>query len=702
MHSSWRNAGPSARPGIGLRLATAVVGLALAGPALALCTGTVVIGEGPTAIATHVPNVDVGGTCLNDRVVDTFAEGANYGSHGEFVDYLSHLAKRLREHHQLTERQAGALMSAGARSDVGRTLRVRLLAFNDLHGNLQSPGSFGVQAGGPGTPIVSNPSGGVDYLAGFVTAGKAGYPNTAVVSAGDLIGASPLISALFHDEPTIETMNRLGLEFNAVGNHEFDEGKDELLRMQRGGCHPTDANSCQGASVGTPVPFEGARFKFLSANVVDAATGHTVFPAFGVKSFKGHRVAFIGMTLKATPTIVTPSGVAGLEFLDEADTVNALVRHLRREGIRAIVVLVHQGGFQGPNSSPAGQPSNNYINDCKDALQDPTSSPILDIVSRLDDAVDLVISGHTHTGYNCALPNKVGRKIPVSQASAFGRVLTHLDLTLDTARGDVVSVAIDNRVVNRNDASVTPNATIQGIVSGYSALVSPLANAVIGSITADLPNSGDEMPAGDLIADAQLVATQPAQYGGAQVAFMNRGGVRNPGFIYAQSSGGEAPGDVTYGEAFTVQPFGNSLVTMTVTAQQLKDFLEQQFAGCAIPGEPAQTVDRIVQVSNGFRVSWSASAAPCQKIRAVSLGGADVVVDGALVVDPASTYRITVNNFMSTGGDGFTVLKKGTGLLGGAQDIDALVAYLSGFKSPNPPYDPAAPSLGKPRITKLP
>jgi 5'-nucleotidase len=691
-----------ARTRLAFRLATAIVGLAAAGPVLAVCTGTVVMGEGPTAIATRVPNEDVGGTCLNDRIVDTFAEGANYGSHGEFVRYLDHLAEGLVEQGALTERQAEALASAAARSDVGRTLRVRILAFNDFHGNLQSPGSFGVQAGGPGTPIVSTPSGGVDYLAGFVAAGKVGFPNTAVVSAGDLIGASPLISALFHDEPTIETMNRLGLEFNAVGNHEFDEGKDELLRMQRGGCHPTDANSCQGASVGTPVPFEGARFEFLSANVVDTATGHTVFPAYGVKRFKGHRVAFIGMTLKATPTIVTPSGVAGLEFLDEADTVNALVRELRRGGIRAIVVLVHQGGFQGPNTSPAGQPPDNYINDCKDAFQDPTSSPILDVVSRLDDAVDLVISGHTHTGYNCALPNKVGRMIPVSQASAFGRVLSQVDLTLDTARGDVVAVAIDNRVVSRNDAAITPSATIQGIVSGYSALVSPLANAVIGSITADLPNAGDEMPAGDLIADAQLAATQPAQYGGAQVAFMNRGGVRNPGFIYAQSSGGEPPGDVTYGEAFTVQPFGNSLVTMTVTAQQLKDFLEQQFAGCAIPGEPAQTADRIVQVSNGFRVSWSAAALPCQKIQAVSLDGGDIVVGGALVVDPASTYRITVNNFMSTGGDGFTVLKKGTDLLGGAQDIDALVAYLSAFKSPNPPYDPASPSLGKPRITKLP
>jgi 5'-nucleotidase len=702
MHLLQRNVGPGARPEFALKSLVGLVGLALASPAWAVCTGNVTIGEGATQIATPVPNKAVGGVCLNDLIVDTFAEGANYGSHGEFVVALTKQAIELVAHRELTVLQGFELLSAGARSDVGKTIDVRILAFNDFHGNLLSPGSFGVQAGGPGTPIVNKASGGVDFLAGYVAAAKAGRPNTVVVSAGDLIGASPLVSALFHDEPTIETMNRLGLEFNAVGNHEFDEGSAELLRMQNGGCHPTDANSCKGAVVGTPVPFEGAKFQYLSANVVESATGHTLFPAFGVKSFKGHPVAFIGMTLAATPTIVTPSGVAGLEFKDEADTVNALVPRLRREGIKAIVVLLHQGGFQGANSSPSGQPSDNFINDCKDALQDPTTSPIKDIVSRLDDAVDIVISGHTHTGYNCRLPNKVGRMIPVTQASAFGRVLTEIDMTLDTAKGDVVDVAIDNRTVDRTSPTITPNATIKAIVNAYNGLVSPIANAVIGSITADLPNSGEEMPAGDLIADAQLAATQPAQFGGAQVAFMNRGGVRNPGFLFSQISGGEQPGDVTYGEAFTVQPFGNSLVTMTVTAQQLRDFLEQQFAGCAIPGEPAQTADRILQVSSGFKFSFSTAAAPCSKIQSVSLGGADVVAGGQLVVAPTSTYRITVNNFMSTGGDGFTVLTHGTNLLGGAQDIDALVAYFSNFRSPNPPYDPTAASLNKPRITSLP
>src|SRR5262245_59750036 len=350
-----------------LKIAVAVISIELTASALGAapaCTGTVTIGEGSARIVTQVPNRSIGGSCFNDQIVDTVAEGANYGNHGEFVSGLNKLVGNWAHDGLISVKEAGKLMSSSARSYVGKTLNVRILAFNDFHGNLQSPGTFGVQAGGPGTAIVNKQAGGVDYLAGYVAAQKAGYPNNVVVSAGDLIGASPLISAFFHDEGTIETMNRLGLEFNAVGNHEFDEGKTEILRMQEGGCHPSDPNSCLGANVGTPVPFEGANFKFLSANVVDKATGQTLFPAYGIKDFKGNRIAFIGMTLQDTPTIVTPAGVAGLDFKDEADTVNALIPTLRQQGVNAIVVLVHQGGFQGANSSPSGLPANNFINDC--------------------------------------------------------------------------------------------------------------------------------------------------------------------------------------------------------------------------------------------------------------------------------------------------------------------------------------------------
>jgi 5'-nucleotidase len=565
---------------------------------------------------------------------------------------------------------AVATLALAAGAAQAQTTIVKVIAFNDFHGNLQSPGS-----------LSNVPVGGIDVMAAHVAALKAQNPNNVVVSAGDLIGASPLISALFHDEGTIETMNRLGLEFDAVGNHEFDEGRTELLRMQTGGCHPTDASSCQGNSVGTPVPFEGAKFKFLSANVVDTASGKTLFAPYGIKVMGGVRVGFIGLTLKETPTIVTPSGVAGLSFLDEAATVNSLVPKLRARGVEAIVVLIHQGGFQG--AAP------NFINNCSADLQNDTASPIRAIVRKLDNAVDLVVSGHTHTGYNCLLPNKAGRNIPVTQASSFGRVLTDINLTIDTTTGDVTGSTVNNILTDRN--AVTPNASIASIVNSYSGLVSPLANAVIGTITGPAPNvanSHGEMGAGKLIADSQLAATQSPQFGGAVLAFMNPGGVRNPGFVATTY-----PDDITYGEAFTVQPFGNSLVTLTLTGQQIRDVLEQQFVGCL-----GQTVQRILQVSQGFEYTYQSANACGSRIVDATLNGTPFVSNG-LLLNPTATYRVTINNFLSTGGDGFSVLTTGTNLLGGAQDIDALIAYLANYKAPNAPYDPSAVPA---RITKLP
>jgi 5'-nucleotidase len=613
---------------------------------------------------------------------------------------------------------------AAAQAQPKPPFTVKIIGFNDYHGNLQSPGTFGQNTLVP--QAQRPPVGGAEYLAGFVAQLKAQNPLNVVVGAGDFIGATPLISALFFDEPAIETLNRIGLEFNAVGNHEFDKGSAELLRLQNGGCklksplpvpnNPADPaniepNSCKGTQVGTPVPFEGAKFRWLSANVYATATGRTLLPAFGVKSFNGVRVAFIGMTLKATPTIVTPTGVAGLEFRDEADTVNALVPRLRAQGIEAIVVLVHQGGFQsGATVSD--------INGCDGNL---ANSDIASIVSRLNDAVDLVISGHTHAAYNCSantvdvsaagsqprptgLPNAAGRLVPVTSASAFGRVLTDVDVKIDPATRDIIEVSPTNRLVNRNTVPFDP--AVQNIVLGYSALVSPLANEVIGSITTDLTNSNAfdaacNMPAGDLIADAQLAATAPATFGGAVFALMNRGGVRNPGFTFASSPAGEGNGNVTYGEAFTVQPFGNSLVTMTLTAQDIKNVLEQQFAGCR--GQGASTT-RIMIPSAGFKYTWDGSKACDARISNVTLttgGVVDTLVDAnGVVSDPSKPYRVTVNNFMATGGDGYSTFLNGTNLLGGAQDIDALVAYLAAFKAPNPAYDPADPLLGKPRMVR--
>jgi 5'-nucleotidase len=570
---------------------------------------------------------------------------------------------------------------------------VKILALNDFHGQLESPGTFRANVD---APLV--PAGGADYAAGYIAAARSANPNTIVVSAGDLIGASPLVSAFFHDEPTIEAMNRAGLDFNAVGNHEFDDGKDELLRMQRGGCHPTDTvNSCRGAEVGTPVPFEGAKFRFLAANVVHKNNGRTLFAPYGIKKLdingKKFKMAFIGMTLKDTPQIVTPSGVKGLVFNDEAATVNALVPQLRAQGVEAIVVLIHQGGVQTA-------PSPVDINACVGGLE---GSPIKTIVSQLDGAVDLVVTGHTHQAYNCQLPLSTGRMIPVTSANAQGRVLTEIDLTVDTKSNDVVQAAAANKVVDRSNVNITPSAEIASLVAAYKTLSTPIANRVIGSIARDVLNTRDaacNMPAGDLIADSQLAATAAPEFGGAQLALMNPGGVRNPGFLFANSANNEGDGNVTYGEAFTVQPFGNSLVTMTLSTQQIRDVLEQQFPNCF-----GQTVfARVLLPSNGLRYEWDHLQACGAKVRNATLtvgGVTETLVSNGEVVNGARTWRVTVNNFLADGGDGFAVLKGGTNRVGGSQDIDALERYLANFMAPNPPYDPLAANLGKPRIVRL-
>jgi 5'-nucleotidase len=598
-------------------------------------------------------------------------------------------------------------------------ITVKILAFNDYHGTLESPGTFGQNTG---IPSAQRPAvGGAEYLAAYVARYKALNPNTVVVGGGDFIGASPLVSALFFDEPAVETLNGIGVDFSSVGNHEFDKGSVELRRLQNGGCKPlgngTDPNSCKGYGSSAPGTFDGAKFKWLSANVVENATGRTLLPPYGIKTFNGVRVAFIGMTLQGTPNIVTPTGVAGLTFTNEVTTVNALVPKLRALGVETIVVLVHQGGFGGGNSD---------INGC---VGDLAGSDIAGIVGGLNDAVDLVISAHTHAAYNCSattvdngttpratgLANSVGRKIPVTSASAFGRVLTDIDVVINPVTRDVVSVSPTNRLVDRTDAAATAwvaaNPAVKNIVTQYKADSSPLAAQVIATITAAMTNgaaSTGEMQAGDLIADAQLQATQPTGVGGAGIAFMNAGGVRNPGFVNAA---GTYPYNVTYGDAFTVQPFGNSLVTMTLTAQQIKDVLEQQFALC----NTTQTSNRIMQISNGFKYTWKTSGTCGNRITDVSFTPTDVTVNppvatgpidnlviNGVVQTPGKLYRVTVNNFMATGGDGFSTFIAGLSQQGGAQDIDALVAYLAAFKAPAAPYNPASAVLNKPRISTIP
>lgn len=410
--------------------------------------------------------------------------------------------------------------------------------------------------------------------------------------------------------------------------------------------------------------FAGADFQFLAANVVRKDNGKTIFPAYKMRSFAGAKIAFIGMTLEGTPSIVTPSGIADLNFLDEADTVNALIPELKKKGIETIVVLIHEGGVQG---SPA--PYNGCVG---------ISGPIVDIVNRFDDEVDVVISGHTHQPYNCTIDGKL-----VTSAFSFGRLVTKIDLTINRSTGEVTTMAADNRIITRD---VPKASLLTALIDKYNAVAAPIANRVIGSITANISrtaNAAGESPLGDVIADGQLYATADPANGGAVIAFMNPGGIRAD-LTFAGSPAGEGDGNVTYGEMFTVQPFGNNLVTLTLTGDQIDTLLEQQFVGC---GQPTAG-QKILQVSNGFTYSWSLSAPACNKVDPAS-----IMLNG-VTLDPAGSYRVTVNSFLADGSDNFSVLVQGTNRLGGAVDTDAFEAYFVAFS-------PVVPGPTN-RITVLP
>ncbi len=510
-------------------------------------------------------------------------------------------------------------------------VNVQILAVNDFHGALNP----------------SSGTGGAAFLASYVKNLAAKNPNTVKVSAGDMIGASPIQSALFHDEPTIDVFNLMGFDFSAVGNHEFDEGWQELLRMQNGGCHPVDG--CY-TGLGIP-PFTGATFKYLAANVIRLDTGATLFPAYMVKQYGSVKVAFLGISLESTPTIVVPSGVAGLEFKPEVDTINQYVKYLKdTQGIKAFVVLLHDGAGPAANANACNSSDPFFTN----------------VVMKIDPEVDALVTGHSHNAYNCQVTVKKNYgPMLVTSAGNNGKFVTDINLTIDGTNGQVSARSATN--VSIVDANVTPDATVQALLNAYATISAPIANRVIGSITADITrtaNAAGESALGDVIADAQLAATSAEKDGGAVVAMTNPGGIRTD-LLYAQSVNKEGDGNVTYGEAFAVQPFSNSLVTMTLTGDQLKAVLEQQ-----------ATTNRTLQISASLTYNWSTSAPAGSKVSGMKING--------VAVEPATTYRVTVNNFLAAGGDGFTTLTAGTNLLTGEIDLDAFIAYL-GANSPVAP-----------------
>ena len=562
---------------------------------------------------------------------------------------------------------------------------VQLLAINDLHGHL-APNTPGTIQVGCCNPVMSGgvqtgwtqktvPAGGVAYLATHMKALRSTNPNTLTVAAGDLIGASPLVSGLFHDEPTIEAMNSIGLDVTGVGNHEFDEGVDELLRMQYGnqrggdGCHPVDG--CQDGT-----PFAGSIFQYLAANVFYAGTNTTILPPYEVHKVGNAKIAFIGLTFEGTPTVVTPSGVAGLEFRPEITTTNALVDKLRREqGVKAFVVLLHQGGAQrppAPPASPATTPAGDEYTDVNRCVN--FNGPEMDAIAHgLDPRVRVIISAHTHQPYICTIAGKL-----VTSAASFGRLITDVDLTIDHQSKAITAATATNRIVTQH---VAQDPAAKAILDKYTTLSAPLANKVVGSIAADIrsardtpsgQNAAGEQPMGDAIADAMLEATAPTDFGAAVAAFMNSGGVR-AGLLFDQISGGEQPGEVTYAEAFTVQPFGNTLVVKTCTGQQIYDVLNQQF------NNPAAGSNRIMLPSANVHYQWTTVGGPQIVDGSVSFDG------GATAISRTSSYRVAVNNFMADGGDNYTVFRSCTEPLGGEIDLDAFARYLKAHSPLAPP-----------------
>jgi 5'-nucleotidase len=554
------------------------------------------------------------------------------------------------------------------------TATADLLAFNDFHGNLDPPG-------GSGGLVNGVPAGGGEYLAYWVkklrAEAKQRTPSVFTVAAGDNIGASPLVSAAFHDEPTIELLNELGLDLASVGNHEFDEGTTELRRMQFGGCHPTDG--CQDGD-----GFAGADFTYLAANVTDKRTKLPILLPLNIKLVGGVPVAFVGMTLKGTPGIVNPAGITTVDFRDEVETAKTYQRLLGLVGIHSLVLVIHVGGIQAP---APGVPVN-----CAGF-----TGAIAPIVAGLPKEYGVVVSAHTHQWYSCALPNASGANSVVTSAGSFGRLVTDITVTVDKHTRRFVSASAHNVIVEngillpdgtyqrdaqgnlvRDPAKVDPDA--KTLIDKYRAAVAPLANRVVGSITADivqaaLPNG--EIRLGDVIADGMLEYTASA---GAQIAFMNTGGIRQS-LTFANSPGGEAPGEITFGECFAVQPFNNLVVTITLTGAQIKQVLEQQF-----PGYQGQIAQRILQVSNGFTYSYDTTRALGDRISNMQLNG--------VAIDPAASFRVSTNDFVANGGDNFSNATVGTDrVTAPGFDVDSLVAYLGA-------HSPVAPGPGN-RITKL-
>jgi 5'-nucleotidase len=510
---------------------------------------------------------------------------------------------------------------------------VQLVTLNDFHGNIEASKYVWASAYAEGERTIS--AGGIDTLGAALQAWRKQDPELLLVGAGDLIGASPAISSMWADEPTIGAMNLLGLRVSSVGNHEFDPGRVELLRQQRGGCKsPREDKACKFEPT-----YEGAKFQYLAANVVDMVTRKPILPAYKIETAHGVKVAFMGTVLRDAAEKALASGIAGLEFVDEADAINRQLPELRKQGVGVFVVLIHQGGRTTDKFDQQ---------DCTHL-----TGPIVDVVKRLDPAIRLVVSGHSHRGYLCKVDGRL-----VTQSDMGGHVMSRIKLTVDTATNTLRDVSATQEVMVPGTWPADPalDAYLKKVRErSAAALARPVATLAVPSVIREKHDDG-ESALGDLVADSTLTAGRPF---GAQIAFMNNGGMRQD-----LDSG---PGNrVTVGQAMMVLPFGNTMVAMNLRGSQIYALLEQQWTG-------GRDITRgLLQVSDGFTYEWDPKRPEGAKVvpGSVMLNGVPLEKD--------TSYRVVVNNFLAEGGDGFPMFVSGGNRAEtGIRDIDALTAYLT-------------------------
>lgn len=538
---------------------------------------------------------------------------------------------------------------------------VHLLAFNDLHGHLQPPGMRAQVPAIEGNGTHAIDVGGMAWLAGTVAQLRQQYAHTAVVSAGDMVGSSPLLSSLFLDEPTIEAANALQLDVAAVGNHEFDQGWPELLRLAHGGCtQHTTRQPCQ-----VNPQFAGAQFPLLAANVYKA-DGTTVLPATALQTFGSEpqqvTIGFIGMTLKDTPQLVAGNATQGLRFADEAATANALVPQLLAQGADVITVLLHEGGRTRAAPFTAG---------CAGL-----SGAIVPIVEALDPRISVVVSGHTHQSYVCDYSQiNPAQPILLTSAGQHGTQLTDIALRWDTQQRQLVhrsartlAVPAHAQAAATLSPAVVPQVQahpgVQAVIDRYHVHTQALAEQVVGRITtpgnAALSRqsmASGEVPLGHLIADAQLWAMQQAGMGDADISFMHSGGIRAD----LQPA---ADGRVTFAQLYAVQPFGNTLVGMTLTGAQIHALLEDSYT---VPRSSSGRT-RVLSPSQGLVWYVDAQAPVGQRVQRITLHGQPL--------QPQADYRVVVSSFLANGGDRYPVLAQGRDRVQGPSDMDAMERYV--------------------------